>query len=84
VPTRVDPIGGRTCEAAILPLRYPYAEVAQFGRVAQLVRALASHARGQGFESLHVHYTAVSEPGKTAPGLSRTGSGVGSDITQGA
>ena len=25
------------------------------GRVAQLVRALASHARGQGFESLHVH-----------------------------
>jgi len=26
----------------------------------------------------------VSEPGKTAPGLSRTGSGVGSDITQGA
>jgi hypothetical protein len=26
----------------------------------------------------------VSEPGKTAPGLSRTGSSVGSDITQGA
>lgn len=25
------------------------------GRVAQLVRAFASHAKGQGFESLHVH-----------------------------
>ena len=26
-----------------------------FGRIAQLVRAFASHARGQGFESLCVH-----------------------------
>ncbi len=26
-----------------------------FGRVAQLVRALLSHSRGPGFESLHAH-----------------------------
>lgn len=29
--------------------------VLSFGRIAQLVRAFASHARGQGFESLCVH-----------------------------
>lgn len=30
------------------------------GRVAQLVRAFASHARGQGFESLRVHHSVLS------------------------
>ena len=35
--------------------RYPQGAISSPGRVAQLVRALASHARGQGFESLHVH-----------------------------
>ena len=31
-----------------------------FGRIAQLVRAFASHARGQGFESLCVHQFLIS------------------------
>ena len=36
------------------PSRYP--APAQWGRLAQLVRALARHARGRGFESLTAHF----------------------------
>lgn len=31
------------------------------GCIAQLVRAFASHARGQGFESLYIHQKAVAQ-----------------------
>ena len=34
--------------------------ILSFGRIAQLVRAFASHARGQGFESLCVHQFLIS------------------------
>ena len=45
--------------------------VLSFGRIAKLVRAFASHARGQGFESLCVHQflittlieTSLGQPG---------------------
>ena len=41
------------------PLRRPYLSRLVAGRVAQLVRALLSHSRGPGFESLHAHKTQV-------------------------
>ncbi len=34
-----------------------------WGRVAQLVRAPASHAGGPGFESLRAHHTSPIQPG---------------------
>lgn len=39
-----------------------------FGRIAQLVRAFASHARGQGFESLCVHQFLITALIKTSLG----------------
>ena len=48
------------------------------GRVAQLVRAFASHARGQGFESLHVHHAGQPAPLSRDSGvLLRLGATVG-------
>ena len=48
------------------------------GRVAQLVRAFASHARGQGFESLHVHHAGHPAPLSPDSGvLLRPGATVG-------
>lgn len=38
------------------------------GRIAQLVRAFASHARGQGFESLCVHQFLITALIKTSLG----------------
>ena len=62
--TTLTPIGRLTFPTAQEVLR----DVA--GRVAQLVRALVSHTRGPGFESLRDHSTADGGPEEKKTGAS--------------
>ena len=45
----------------------PYNGVHAIGRVAQLVRAPASHAGGPGFESLRAHHLSARQPATVLP-----------------